>query len=154
MIKFIVILLFLALTTHAQTPLVSEVELTGGPSLSSYWGKDRPDSQVAYLTYFFGAGVAHRFKNKLEVNVKVLYERKGNKMDYVSTLYDDNGTASDYRFIQGNEHHYLTLLPTLKFYLDKKDRFYAGLGCYLSNLRKAATYTEMQALSNGAFSYY
>src|SRR5262245_17290643 len=107
MIKYIAVALSLSFGANAQTPLVSEVELFGGPSLSNYWGNDRPDNQVTNPTYSFGAGVAHKFKNKFEVNVKVLYERKGNKMDYVSTLYDENDIATDYRFIEGSKLDYL-----------------------------------------------
>ena len=155
MLKYLILIVSLiAFNSNAQTPLISEVELFGGPSLSNYWGKDRPMDQVANFTYFFGGGVSHRFKNKLEINVKFLFERKGNKMDYVETLYDKNDVPSDYRFIQGSKLDYLTLLTNLKYYIDQKDRFYAGLGCYVSNLRKSATYTEMQSLDTGATIYY
>jgi len=155
MIKYLLLILCLiAINSNGQTRFISEIELIGGPSLSNYWGKDRPKDQVLNLTYFFGGGVSHKFKNKLEVNVKFLYERKGNKMDYTSTLYDENNVPGDYRFIQGSKLDYLTLLLNLRYYIDNRENFYAGLGGYVSNLRKSATYTEMQSLDTGATTFY
>jgi hypothetical protein len=155
MIKYLLLILgLIPINSNGQTPFISEIELVGGPSLSSYWGKHRPKDQVVNLTYFFGGGVSHKFKNKLEINVKLLYERKGNKMDYTETLYDENDVPGDYRFIQGSKLDYLTLLPNVKYYIDNSETFYAGLGGYISNLRKSATYTEMQSLDTGATTYY
>ena len=150
----LVMVCLLGFNANSQTSFITELELIGGPSLSSYWGKNRPKEQVAYWTYFFGGGAAHSFNHRLEINAKFLFERKGNKMDYVTTLYDENNVATTYRFIQGTELDYLTCLLNLKYYIDQKERFYGGVGGFLSSLQKSMTYTEAQVLQGGGTSYY
>jgi hypothetical protein len=144
----------LTIKLNAQNSLISEIEIFGGPSLSNYWGKYRPKDQVVNLTYFYGAGVSHKFNGKLEISGKLLFEQKGNKMQYVETFYDDNNVPTTSEFVQGSELDYLTFLVYLNYYLDKRDRFYAGFGGFLSSLSKSMTYTEVRSLQGGVISYY
>jgi hypothetical protein len=134
--------------------LISEIEVFGGPNLSNYWGKDVGDDQVTNLNYIIGLGLCHSIKNNLDVNIRIMLEKKGNKLDYYTTFYDSDNNAITYRFIQGNNLEYLTASILTKYYMGNMKRFIIGTGIYFGHLQKAKTYAEQYSVQGNQISYY
>ena len=144
----------ISLESDSNNQFISHIEIFGGPSLSNYWGKYKAEDQVVNMSYVFGLGLSHRLKSHFEINAKILLEKKGFKRDYLYTFYDQNNTPTTTRLVQGNKLDYWTVALSGVYYLGKHEHFYIGLGCSLSKLQKANTYTEEYNLQGVQISNY
>jgi len=78
-----------ALNENAHKGILSRIEFLVGPSLTSFYD-GIPPNQVTNIGYSFGVGFLHRIGEKFDLSSKILFERKGNKMDFVETFPDAN----------------------------------------------------------------
>lgn len=142
------------LSSLTPKSFVTQIEVIAGPGFSNLGrGKNAPTDQVFNFVFSFGLGISHSLSKRFDLNAKIIFEQKGNKMDYISTFYDVNGPTTS-RFIQGNSISYVTGLMIPRCYLDTQRKLYMGLGGYLSFLLKSSTYTKEYSLQGDLISYY
>jgi len=142
------------LSTLSPKSFITKIEVIIGPGFSNLGkGKKAPSDQVFNAVYSGGVGLSHSINKSLEINSKILFERKGNKMEYTSTFYDTNGPTTS-RFEQGNKLGYVTGTLLTRYFFSQKKKFYLGFGGYLSYLLKSTTYTKEYSLQGELVSYY
>jgi len=93
----------------------------------------------------FGLGAYHPINDHIEINFRILYERKGYRSELNTTLGSNSRAyaESDYTY------SYFTIPITAKLFIDKKRRFAISLGGYISRLKSVrATEKFFNTLEN------
>lgn len=135
-----------ASTAHAQFRLfngIDEIEIAGGVSL--VWLEDvkYENYNVSKIGYFGGVGLGWQICDKLDIDIKFQFQRKG-----INRLYDVryfNEVTQDFQdgeIYESWNFNYFTISLPVSYYLDNKRKFYVGLGPFLSKLRKLQIETQ------------
>ncbi len=136
---------------YSKRPLVSSIEIFVGPS-HSYFRWDFPYSQNLNLSLSGGIGITHIFRERLEIDAKIMIEEKGFQTEYVETLFDANNNAITSCYFQSGQLRYATLILMPRIILDKSNHFFLGLGSYFSLLNRASETVERFSLDGSQFS--
>jgi hypothetical protein len=143
------------LDTLMPRKFIKQIQFFVGPNISNFWGNNSIQDQVINIQHCAGMGLSHPLNKSFDLQVKLLWELKGSKMDYQATFYDQNNEPLTWRFIQGTRLEYLTGSLTFNYYFSKRHKFYSGVGMSLSYLLKQETYTKQFDISSGnQISYY
>lgn len=81
-----------------------------------------------------GLGVYHPINDKIDINVRLLWEQKGYRSELNTTL----STGREFRE-SDYSYHYFTVPVAAKLFIDKKKRFAISLGGYLSQISSVWT---------------
>jgi hypothetical protein len=104
----------------------SRIEFYGGISTVSIRGDQRYDkANNGKVSYSFGLGTSQRLGRKVELQERLLWERKGHKETLSSTTYN-------------TDQDYITLAVVPQFLFGKQYSFKVGAGPYLGNLQSVS----------------
>lgn len=92
------------------------------------------NKRLTKLSYSVGIGVYHPVTDRLNINLRLLWEQKGYKSELNSSLFNNSRAfaESDYTY------NYFTIPITAKLFLDKRKRFGVSLGGYVSQLNSVS----------------
>ncbi len=127
---------------------ISEVEFFAGPSVTNFWGSGRSTDQVLNFRYAFGAAASHQLDEQFDVNVSLIFERKGSKVEYNEIYFNDDGTTQDARYEQGDKIDYVNLAASIRYCFGSKRNFHVGLGPFMSRVQKVRNYTNIYDLQD------
>lgn len=121
--------------------ILSEISLVAGASVVSLRGnKETEDSRQLKIGYCLGVGALHKFNNRLAVQARFLYERKGNKQELTTTYFDQNDQAYKKGQVTVDANYqYITLPVTVVWYLGGKSNFHLSGGMFVGYLLKQTT---------------
>lgn len=138
---------------------ISKVEIFAGPGLSfnrgnlfveNYRGEFAngnyvENKRLTKLGYSAGLGIYHQINNRIDLNLRILWEQKGYNSE-LSTPLGSNSRA----FAESNyTYKYFTVPVTAKLFMDKKKRLSISLGGYVSRLNSmSATEKFYNTLDN------
>ena len=93
------------------------------------------NKRLSKIGFSVGIGVYHPVNDKIDINVRLLWEQKGYKSELNTTL------GSNSREFRESEYtyNYFTLPITAKLFIDKKRRFAISLGGYISQINSVST---------------
>jgi hypothetical protein len=157
---FLIIFFSIGLTVYSQTNDTSfeknknqiqnkKIQLIIGPSLLYPIGtfNDENNPRRVMMGYSFGIGFQKLQSNKFEVMLRLLYERKGYKTEYINI--DSIGNVSNVYNTQNLTYLSFNLLPSIFLNKEKKSKLIAG--AYFSLLTQNAF--EQKAFLNGQYSF-
>lgn len=92
------------------------------------------NTRLTKIGYSIGIGAYHPVNDRIDINVRVLWEQKGYRSELNTTLGSKSRAfaESDYTY------NYFTIPVTAKLFIDKKRRFAISFGGYLSQLNSVA----------------
>jgi hypothetical protein len=144
---FLIIFFSIGLTVYSQTNDTSfeknknqiqnkKIQLIIGPSLLYPIGtfNDENNPRRVMMGYSFGIGFQKLQSNKFEVMLRLLYERKGYKTEYINI--DSIGNVSNVYNTQNLTYLSFNLLPSIFLNKEKKSKLIAG--AYFSLLTQNA----------------
>jgi hypothetical protein len=127
---------------------IDRIEVFAGPNLSfnygnifieNYRGEYADNNYVVNKRllkpgYQFGVGVYHPLANRIDLNVRVLFERKGTKNELNNPL---NPVNDDTRQISKDDYNYsyFTANASPNFYLGHKRKWSTSFGIYYSRIK-------------------
>lgn len=122
-----------ALTTNPSGPMVPVVP--NSPTISSYYYKTdfTQNMRAGVFTYLF---VDYQIRSRLSSEIGVGYTQRGIDLEFkqfTSSTNSDNNTVNlSYSFKRNLRLDYISIPITLRYELDKKNRFYVIAGIYNS----------------------
>jgi len=121
-----------------------QLEVIGGPALTSVRGSETYKSMYkSTINLTAGIGLAYRLTENSYINTKVLYERKGGKLDF--TLRDANNQSTGDGSTRA-AFDYITIPVQWRYETGNKIRFQAGAGIYGAYLLQQSYITRAKNL--------
>lgn len=111
-------------------------EFSGGPALCTSHGTELP-GKFPLLRYTIALGASYRLSEKLDIDARLLWEAKGIIHQYWGPDYD--GMYA--KVHQGFELDYITLTPTISYYVDCDRRLFIAVGLSVSRLVQGNAFT-------------
>lgn len=91
------------------------------------------NKRLTKIGYSIGLGVYHPVNDRIDINIRLLWEQKGYRSELNTTL----STAREFRE-SDYSYDYFTIPIIAKVYIDKKRRFAVSLGGYISQLNSVS----------------
>jgi hypothetical protein len=129
-------------STYASKKLFSEIEIYVGPGIGFLRGNASVDNsefnkRKVKITYAYGIGLNHNINDRLSLNNKLFFERKGGVSELTGTYFDES-TKTYKKGISEHDYsfNYYTLDISAAYKLGKRKKLSIGCGPYLSYLKK------------------
>jgi hypothetical protein len=130
---------------------IQKIEIFAGPNMSfnygnmfieNYRGEYSNDNYVVNKRllkpgYVFGAGVYHPFSDRVDLNVRLQYERKGIRTELNTPTYNSNNRIIMYAKY---DYDYLTITVRPQILLGEEKNMFISLGGYYSKIKRLEGY--------------
>lgn len=128
--------------------LIDKVEVFVAPSLSfnhgnkfieNYKDENITNTRLLKPGYVLGIGGYHSLSNRLDLNIRLLYEQKGTKNELNTPSLPDGRIIS----LDNYSYNYLTIIAAPQITIDRKMNFVISAGVYYSRIKEIKGTTKL-----------